>query len=191
MTHLAEAAAAALVGSVVAGSGLPDEHVFGPTCWLFAAARDGLITGSYNADDGTWARSTDRPGPSIGTLSAETLLTVRIFGKTGETMLRATPAGTWRGRVLADAPTAAGADDPTAPIDRKLLLANGKSAPHGDRFTRITLRDGRTHVVPHAWAPRNRLVVRDYLARDPHTGQLRVACSRCVDVTPGNPKGNG
>lgn len=182
VTLLAEPVARALVEVIVAGDPLPADQVPGPTVWLYAAARDGLVTGYHRPSDGTWARSTDVTADGVGTLSVGTLQSVRIFGVHGETLLRATPSGSWRGRTLSDG-AAAPADDPTAPIDRTLLLASGRASPLGADFQRVTTRGGLTHVVPRSWTGAGRrLVVRDYLASHPHTGQLRVACSRCVRV---------
>lgn len=180
VTLLAEPEARALVEAVVEGAALPEQYLPGPIVWLYAAARDGLITGYYHSPEGTWARSTDTTAGAVGTLTAVTLHTVRIFGEHSETLLRVAPDGRWRGRTLTDSrpwPTA----DPTAPLDRTLLLAGGRADAVGGDFHRLTTRGGRTHVVPRAWIGRNAcLVVRDYLASHPDTGQLRVACSRCV-----------
>jgi hypothetical protein len=176
VTLLDEPTARALVDAVVAGNPPP-----GHGMWLYAAARDGLITGFHRPDKGVWACSSDMPTDSVGTLRADTLHTVRIFGEAGETQLRATPTGSWRGRILTDGPTPP-VEDPTAPITRRLLLATGRRQPVGADFARVTTSGGRTHVIPAAWS--GRLVVRDYLAAHPHTGQLRIACSRCVHVEP-------
>ncbi len=182
VTLLSELVARAVVEAVVTGDPLPAAQVPGPTVWLYAAARDGLITGYHRPSDGTWARSTDVTADGVGTLSADILHTVRIFGVHGETLLRATSSGSWRGRTLTDGAKVP-ADDPTAPIDRTLLLASGRTSPVGADFQRVTTRGGITHVVPISWTGRGRcLVVRDYLASHPDTGQLRVACSRCVRV---------
>ncbi|MGH3937529.1 MAG: type III-D CRISPR-associated protein Csx19 [Pseudonocardiaceae bacterium] len=180
VTLLTEPDARDLVDAVVTGAALPEQHLPGPTAWLYAAARDGLITGYHCPSDDTWVRSTDVTADGVGTLAADTLHTVRIFGEHGETLLRATPEGRWRGRALTDSrpwPV----DDLTAPLDRTLLLAAGRAESVGGDFHRVTTRGGRTHVVPRAWTGEGLcLVVRDYLASHPDTGQLRVACSRCV-----------
>lgn len=180
VTLLAEPDAHALVETVVTGTALPEQDLPGPTAWLYAAARDGLITGYFSPSDGTWARSTDVTADGVGTLAVDTLHTVRIFGEHGETLLRATPDRRWRGRTLTEnRPWSA--DDPTRPIDRTLLLAAGRTDAVGGDFHRVTARGGLTHVVPRDWTGKDRcLVVRDYLASHPDTGQLRVACSRCV-----------
>ncbi|MGQ0776305.1 MAG: type III-D CRISPR-associated protein Csx19 [Pseudonocardiales bacterium] len=179
VTLLVESDARALVEAVVTGATLA-EHLPGPTVWLYAAARDGLITGYHRPSDGTWARSADLTADGVGTLTADTLHTVRLFGEHGEILLRVTPDGHWRGRTLIESQPWP-AEDPTAPIDRTLLLVAGRTDAVGGDFHRVTTRGGRTHVVPRAWTGQNScLVVRDYLASHPDTGQLRVACSRCV-----------
>lgn len=184
ITRLDDTGARAIVDALVANSPLPDRHTpKTSTPWLLATTRDGLVTGHYRRDRGTWARSTDATTDGVGLLTTEALQMVRLFDEHDEILLRATPTGAWRGRVLSDVPVDDVLErlaDPARPIDRSLLLVSGRVDPEGE-FRRVTGAGNLSHVVPRDWAaPGTRLLVRDYLASDPDSGQLRVACSRCV-----------
>ena len=159
--------------------------------WLHAAAADGLVTGRYDPAARRWTTSADVAAgtPGVGTLSRETLITVRVFDETTEVLLQRTPDGSWRGRRIADSDANVALDDPTRPITRRLLVGgeSARSLQHG--FTHVTAAGGRTHIVPVRWQQPavdgrgTALVVREYLAEDDDTGQLRVAAHRLVGFT--------
>lgn len=179
---LDEATALAVVTSLVTGSHPPVITDDQPR-WLYASARDGLITGRYYPRTSSWSRSTDLGADGAGTLSLDTLLAVRLFTHHTETLIRVRPTGGWRGRTLTDTTPAPDPTDPTAPINRTLLLAGGVALPLGSGYHRVTTRSGRSHIVPTDWAPgTHALLIRDYLNTDPDSGAVRIACSRCVDV---------
>ena len=156
----------------------------GEDAWALCHCDDGVTWGRLA--DGTW-RLASQVFPGISPVpSAITLQEMRVFSRVAEALIWRTEDGL-RGRVLRDVPSAV-RDGPLMPHDEQRLLLAGRVGEHRDGFTRVGDGTGAEQVLPlpvvegvlPLWP---RLHVRHYFTCDEHTGRVRVAATRLVEVT--------
>jgi hypothetical protein len=193
VTHIDGAEAAEINDWIAAGATAPARLLAATTApipaplWLHMSADDGLVTGRYDTTRG-WLLAVTGHGAGTPALGYE----IRLFTRDWEILLRRNPYRNWSGRSLCDTHPLAGRGEDTRPLDRRLLLGGERAEQLDDGFCRVHAPGGRTHILPVAWYPPDHtgrggtvLLVRDYLAEDTTTGQLRIAASRCVDYSNG------
>lgn len=152
--------------------------------WLLAHADDGVIWGCLF--EGNLALSSD-VSPVSPPLRYETLQQAFIFGPAGEVRLwYDDETGAWVAREITGGN---GTDD--WDVDYLLWgteVVSNFSAPDFTHIREAQAQPGLDQVVPQPVtsaglkARKLKLIVRHYLDEDLHTGELRIALSRLVDL---------
>ncbi|MEY9212768.1 hypothetical protein NI17_004055 [Thermobifida halotolerans] len=171
---------------------LLEEAAPGERQWLLAELGDGRVTGTCPAH--RWRRSDHSAFAALSAAPPQVpqerwrVLEVLVFCASAQVRVGEAAAAGW----LAVDEDHAGLPEYLRPRDRRLLLA-GRTArvdPGEAPFTRTREPSGTTAVLPLDWggaATRREawLSVREYWARDAHTGAVGVAFHRLTGMATG------